>query len=127
MKLMNKRPYDSGVLIIGAGALILAIGLIAFQGYYGVGDHSGTDLILILVGTLSGIGMVASGALSLVIPEKHKLLGAIAMILSISSFAGTSGGLYIGAIGGLLGGIMGISWHGSSRAKGSEKGSSQDQ
>lgn len=110
MKFVNKRPYDSAILIMGSGALILAIGLIALKGYFGVGDQSTVDLYLILTGTLAGAGIIGTGALSLVFPDRNRILGVLAMLLSFLSFAGTSGGLYIGAIGGLLGGIMAISW-----------------
>ena len=111
MKLLSKRPYDSAIVVAASGALVLAIGIVALRGYFEVGDQSAVDMYAILTGTLAGAGIIASGILSLVIPEKHRMLGAAAMILSVLSFVGTSGGLYIGAIGGLLGGIMGISWH----------------
>jgi len=111
MKVLNKRPYDSGILAMGSGALILAIGIIAIRGFFDVGDQSVLELIAILIGTLSGAGIIATGAVLLIFPDRHRILGAITMVLSVTSFAGTSGGLYIGAIGGLLGGIMSISWH----------------
>lgn len=110
MKFVNRRPLDSALLIMGSGALIISIGIIALRGYFGVGDTSSLDLYLIMIGTAAGACVIISGALSLVFPDRSKLLGVVTMIFSVLSFPGTSGGLYIGAIGGLLGGIMGISW-----------------
>lgn len=111
MRGANSRPYDSSILTVASGGLILAIGLIAVKGYFGVGDQSTVDLIEIVIGTLSGAFMIAAGGLLVLFPARNKLLGATTMLLAIVSFSGTSGGLYLGAIGGLLAGIMSISWH----------------
>lgn len=123
MGLLSNRPYDSSFLTIAAGAFILAMGIIALTGYFAVGDHSTADLIEILIGTAAAAGIIITGILLLLKPDRHRMLGAVILILSVATFSGTSGGLYIGVIGTFLGGIMSITWH-QKNSKSVESGNS---
>ena len=58
-----------------------------------------------------GTGIIAVSILSLYYPGKHFMLGSLIILLSIASWYGTSGGLIIGFIIGVIGGFMTLSWH----------------
>jgi len=54
---------------------------------------------------------IPASILSLYYTERHALLGALIIAFSISSWYGTSGGLIIGFIVGVIGGFMTLTWH----------------
>lgn len=111
MKFTSKRPWDSSIVTISAGAFIVAIGTIAIKGYFNSGDTSTLDLALIAFGTSSGVIVALSGILAIYYTSSHSLLGIAAIAFSVTSFVGTSGGLYVGAFIGIIGGAMTVSWH----------------
>lgn len=111
MKYTEKRPLDSSIVIILSGAFIVAIGVIGLVALHAAGDRSIVHLLEVITGTTSGAGVVISGTIALKLPEKHAMMGVIAILLGALSFMGTSGGLFLGAFGSIIGGVMSISWH----------------
>ncbi len=117
MKVAEKKPTDSSVVVMGGGAFIIIIGILAIHAYFVSSDASAIDLAEIITGTLAGAGVVLTGVFSLFYPHRHGILGVLAILLSVASFVGTSGGLYIGAFVSIIGAAMTISWHpGKSRS-----------
>ncbi|MHB1708247.1 MAG: DUF6114 domain-containing protein [Thermoplasmataceae archaeon] len=101
MARIEKSIIDSAVASAVAGFLIAGVGItILVHGF-----------LFGLVGTGWGAGIVAASIISLYYPNRHFLLGSLIIILSIASWYGTSGGLIIGFIIGVIGGFMTLTWH----------------
>lgn len=115
MKFTSNRPLDSSIVTIAAGAFIITIGAIALHGYFDSRDTSIIDLLLISFGTSSGAIVVLSGIMAIFYTKRHGLLGVTAIAFSVTSFIGTSGGLYVGAFIGIIGGAMTVSWNPSEK------------
>ncbi|MDA4118468.1 MAG: DUF6114 domain-containing protein [Thaumarchaeota archaeon] len=62
-----------------------------------------------LFGLISGIIVLVSGAMIRTNPSQRTLWGVLILVFSVLSFFGT-GGFVIGAILGILGGIMTLTW-----------------
>jgi len=101
MARIERTIVDSGIASAAAGAIIAGVGVtILVHGF-----------IFGLVGVAWGGGIIAASILSLYYPGRHALLGALIIVFSISSWYGTSGGLIIGFIIGVIGGFMTLTWH----------------
>ncbi len=101
MARIEKSIIDSAVASAAAGFIIAGVGItILVHGF-----------LFGLVGVAWGTGIIAVSILSLYYPGKHFMLGSLIIILSIASWYGTSGGLIIGFIIGVIGGFMTLSWH----------------
>ncbi len=101
MARIEKSIIDSAVASAAAGFIIAGVGItILIHGF-----------LFGLVGVAWGTGIIAVSILSLYYPGKHFMLGSLIIILSIASWYGTSGGLIIGFIIGVIGGFMTLSWH----------------
>jgi hypothetical protein len=98
------RPVIGGTFILIAGALVTWVGIniapILFM------PRSG----LYWMGMIVGLAICAVAFLSLSFAENHMTLGITAIILSIVSFLGAAGGMFIGGILGILGGSMVLAW-----------------
>ncbi|MCL5667889.1 MAG: DUF6114 domain-containing protein, partial [Candidatus Thermoplasmatota archaeon] len=100
MARIEKSIIDSAVASAAAGFIIAGVGItILVHGF-----------LFGLVGVAWGTGIIAVSILSLYYPGKHFMLGSLIIILSIASWYGTSGGLIIGFIIGVIGGFMTLSW-----------------
>jgi Family of unknown function (DUF6114) len=75
-----------------------------FQGFVG-GVLTGVGLF----GLVSGLIVVGSGFMLRIHPEHRSAFGVLILVFSVLSFFG-SGGFVIGAILGIIGGIMTLSW-----------------
>jgi Family of unknown function (DUF6114) len=62
-----------------------------------------------LAGLISGLVVLGSGIMLRIHPEQSTLFGVLMLIFSVVSFFG-SGGFVIGAILGIAGGVMTLSW-----------------
>jgi|YelNatPaOPRAMG01_1025707.scaffolds.fasta_scaffold218897_1 hypothetical protein len=101
MARIEKSIIDSAVASAAAGFVIAGVGItILVHGF-----------IFGLIGIAWGGGIVAASIISLYYPNRHFLLGSLIIILSIASWYGTSGGLIIGFIIGVIGGFMTVTWH----------------
>ncbi len=101
MARIEKSIIDSAVASAAAGFIIAGVGItILIHGF-----------LFGLVGVAWGTGIIAVSILSLYYPGKHFMLGSLIILLSIASWYGTSGGLIIGFIIGVIGGFMTLSWH----------------
>lgn len=98
------RPVIGGFFILIAGALVTWIGInlapILFL------PRSG----LYWMGMIVGLAICAVAFLSCTFTENHLALGITAIILSIISFLGAAGGMFIGGILGIIGGAMVLAW-----------------
>lgn len=98
------RPAIGGVFILIAGILVTWIGInlapILFL------PRSG----LYWMGMIVGLAICAVAFLSCTFTEKHMSIGITAIILSIISFLGAAGGMFIGGILGIIGGAMVLAW-----------------
>lgn len=98
------RPIIGGILIFIAGLLVSWVGIniapILFM------PKSG----LYWMGMIVGLAMCATACLTFAFSEQHLTVGIAAIILSILSFLGASGGLVIGGLLGILGGSMVLAW-----------------
>ncbi len=125
----------AGSLMIAAGLLILAVSAFViphmntyfssgnFPRPYGgyppfnaTGGFQGIPSfvrgIVSVVGSLeliAGVVVVSSGAMLRSKPDQRVLWGTLILVLSVLSFFG-SGGFVIGAILGIIGGIMALTW-----------------
>ena len=98
---IEKSIIDSAVASVFAGIVIAGVGItILVHGF-----------LLGVVGIAWGTGIIAASILSLYYPGKHFMLGSLIILLSIASWYGTSGGLIIGFIIGVIGGFMTLTWH----------------
>ena len=60
-------------------------------------------------GLVAGIIVLLSGILLRTSPQNHSIWGVLIIVFSVVSFFGT-GGFVIGAILGIIGGIMALTW-----------------
>ncbi len=60
-------------------------------------------------GLISGLVVLGSGIMLRIHPEQSTVFGVLILVFSVLSFFG-SGGFVIGAILGIIGGIMTLSW-----------------
>jgi hypothetical protein len=103
----------AGILILIGGALI-AFDNSAISptfGYLATGGTSatGTTVMAIgIIGIIMGLVVVLSGVMISSKPDKAKMWGAVAVVLSILSWFTAVGGIVVGFILGLAGGIMAI-------------------
>ena len=101
MARIEKSIIDSAVASAAAGFVIAGVGItILVHGF-----------VFGMVGIAWGTGIVAASVISLYYPNRHFLLGSLIILLSIASWYGTSGGLIIGFIIGVIGGFMTLTWH----------------
>lgn len=63
-----------------------------------------------VLGVLTGVAMIALAILVHMFPVRHQLLGGLVVTLSLVSWVGALGGLFIGFLLGLIGGILAIAW-----------------
>lgn len=114
------KPYPSaafilsligGILIILDAIVVAAAAAIVGAAIAGVLPGLGALLIaLAVVGLIFGI-IILIGAFQLRShPESAKMWGIVILILSLISFIG-GGGFYLGAILGIIGGILALVWH----------------
>jgi hypothetical protein len=96
----------AGILIILGGLVWLLAGSVIAVGF-GIGLGAA---ILGLIGIIVGI-IVIYGAMRLnTNPNEHLTWGAVILILSILSLVFAGGGFYIGAVLGIIGGVLAIIW-----------------
>jgi hypothetical protein len=62
-----------------------------------------------LAGLISGLVVLGSGIMLRIHPEQSMVFGVLILVFSVLSFFG-SGGFVIGAILGIVGGVMTLSW-----------------
>lgn len=98
------RPVIGGTLIFIAGVLVTWVGIniapILFM------PKSG----LYWMGLIVGLAIFAVACLAFAFADLHLTLGITAIILSIMSFLGAAGGLFLGGMLGILGGAMVLAW-----------------
>jgi hypothetical protein len=63
-----------------------------------------------LFGLVSGIVVLVSGVMLRTSPSQRTLWGTLILVFSVLSFLGT-GGFIVGAILGIIGGVMALTWH----------------
>jgi hypothetical protein len=106
----RNRNLDAAVVSAAGGIIILYVGLIGLKLVLFGGDTAASDLSEVIAGTLWGILIIIFSALLFLDNKRSKIYGSAIMVLSIASWYGTSGGLFIGFVITLLGGIMGFVW-----------------
>jgi hypothetical protein len=99
-----------GILILVGGVLIAFYNSsIKFFGYLANGGTSGTNVTIVgVLGIIMGLIVILSGVMISSKPDKAKMWGAVAVVLSIVSWFTAVGGIVVGFILGLVGGIMAI-------------------
>lgn len=90
-------------------------GMMGGYGFYGFGYGSGWMIGLSLAGLVSGIIVVIGAIMLNVRPAEHITWGIIVLIFSIVSFTGM-GGYFIGAILGIAGGALALSYRSTGTA-----------
>ena len=128
----QERPSVAVILSLVGGALMLIGGGISFimtlygwgfgmmagfggmmGGYQGMMGSFGVPFgfmgSLMLVGLVSGILVIICAVMLNTRPAEHGAWGIVIVIFSIVSFVGT-GGFFIGAILGIIGGAFAIGW-----------------
>jgi hypothetical protein len=70
---------------------------------------SGITAVVGTLGLVSGIIVLLSGVMMRIHPEQHTIFGVLVLVFSVLSFFGF-GGFIIGAILGIIGGIMAMTW-----------------
>jgi hypothetical protein len=129
----QKRPSTAIILSIVGGALILLGGLVMFamlvyyDGNFGMmnwfggmmggyghmmggADYSyGLTVAFMLAGLVSGAIVIAGALILNAHPSQYITWGIVILIFSVISFLGM-GGFFIGAILGIVGGALALSW-----------------
>ncbi|WP_335999593.1 DUF6114 domain-containing protein [Halorientalis halophila] len=101
----DNRPLIGPIVVALAGLVIAAVPL-QFAGVFGAigaGDAP-------MVGLAIGVGLVLTGVAARVRPTFTSELGAVAIVLSLSSVFGALGGLGVGLLLGVLGGSLCVAW-----------------
>ena len=102
--------FISGGLVIGG----------MMSGYHTMMGNLGTLNSFIgglsLIGLVSGIFVIIGAIMVNTRPIEHASWGLIILVFSITSFLGT-GGFIIGAILGIMGGVLAMSWKPGSKAQ----------
>ncbi len=80
----------------------------------GLGFHSSFMQGFALLGFLSGIMVILGAVMFNTLPLESIMWGAIVLVFSIISFLGM-GGFFIGAVLGITGGALALSWRPTSR------------
>jgi len=103
--------YNSGGMMGGFGGMMG--GYQGMMGNWGVpfGFMGGLSLIGLVAGTLVIIGALMLNAR----PAEHTAWGVVILVFSIVSFLGM-GGFFIGALLGIAGGALALSWRPISKA-----------
>ncbi len=104
------RNLDAAVVSAIGGLIILYVGLIGLKLVLFGGDTVTSDLSEVIAGTLWGVLIVIFSSLLFFDNKRSKIYGSAIIILSIASWYGTSGGLFVGFVIAMLGGIMGLVW-----------------
>ncbi|MBE3552015.1 MAG: hypothetical protein IMX06_04010 [Kyrpidia tusciae] len=105
--LNRSRPAWGGLLSLGAGGLVLWVGISIAPLLFLPGSG------LMWAGLVIGSCMAAAALLSLVIPRSHSVIGITLILLSILSFVGAAGGLVVGGLLGVIGGSLVFAWQGT--------------
>lgn len=126
------RPETAFILSLIAGLLIIVGGVIMillmsmgfwWMGMYG-GHYSmmgftaanfGLLYALLLFGIVCGAIVIVSSAMLYRQPGQHSIWGAIILAFSLLSLIGM-GGFFVGAVVGIVGGTLAITWSGAGRA-----------
>ncbi len=127
---MEKQPSVAVILSLIGGALMLLSGVLmsmmfiygggffgmmggmmgGFQGMMGsFGIPFGFMGGLFLIGFISGILVIIGAIMLSVRPTEHTAWGIVILVFSVISFFGT-GGFFIGAILGIIGGALALTW-----------------
>lgn len=84
-----------------------------YGGYYGMmrGFGFGTGWLygIVVVGIVSGIGVLIGAIMLYRQPSQAVTWGVVILVFSVVSFLGM-GGFFVGAILGIVGGILGLTW-----------------
>ncbi|HYB92870.1 MAG TPA: DUF6114 domain-containing protein [archaeon] len=100
-----------GIIILLVGFVVMVVGAIVSFFIGGLGGIFG------LLGVAWCILMIICAFMLNSQPEQHVIWGVLILVLSLLSWVGAFGGLFIGFLLGLIGGILGISWKPSATAK----------
>jgi hypothetical protein len=110
-----------GILILLCGMLIAAVGafILPYIDYTKMqtpanvinlpGLVSGVVTMVGLFGLISGIIVLASAVMLRMYPTQRKTWGVLMLVFSVLSFFGV-GGFVVGAIMGIVGGVMTLTW-----------------
>jgi hypothetical protein len=79
-------------------------------GYYGTGGYGGWFYLLAAVGLVSGVIILLGSVMLYSRPGKAQTWGALILTFSVVSFFGM-GGFLLGAILGIVGGVLALTWH----------------
>lgn len=107
---IKNRNLDAAIVSAAGGLVILYVGLIGLKLVLLGGDTVSADIAEVIAGTLWGILILVFSALLFFDTKRSRIYGAAIMVLSLASWYGTSGGLFVGFVVTLLGGIMGFVW-----------------
>ncbi len=125
----EERPYPAfvisliGGIIILFGSIIMAFfvnygyGMMGFYGghYMMMGTYSVTNAfmyIILAVGLVCGIVILVAAIMLYNHPHETKSWGTVILVVSIISLIGL-GGFFVGAILGIVGGVLALTWSGS--------------
>lgn len=100
----GSRPFWGGLFTLVAGFVIafLPLGPLWYYVHAGVGA---------IMGELIGVGLLAVGVFTWLMPSHHRSLGPLAVGLGLVAFPLTNlGGLIVGTVAGILGGAMTFGW-----------------
>ncbi|MBX6396218.1 MAG: hypothetical protein IRY98_11080 [Alicyclobacillaceae bacterium] len=100
---VRKRPRAGLILVCLSGLLILWIPANLYWLAFVPGSFA-------FAGLLFGTLVLACGVLGWFMPRYVRLLGALAMIISIVSVIGALGGMILGTLLGIIGGALCIAW-----------------
>jgi len=127
----TERPMAAFILSIAAGILIVigsvVMVLMMSFGYWwmGMSDghysmmglttiNTGNLFILLLLGAFCGVIIIISSILMYLRPKRARTWGWLILLFSLLSLF-EMGGFFVGAILGILGGYLAITWQGSRR------------
>ncbi|PTX60769.1 hypothetical protein C8P63_10879 [Melghirimyces profundicolus] len=109
----KKRPKLALTLVCLSGLFILWIPVNLYWLAFVPGSFA-------FAGLMFGVLVLSCGVLGWLMPQYVRLLGAFAMILSITSIIGALGGLIIGTVLGIVGGALCLAWGPASPGTGEE-------
>jgi hypothetical protein len=112
-----------GILMILSGAIFSMFGFTGFGmmggyrgmmgGYWGMmgsfGFPFGFMMFFSLIGVVSGVLVIIGAVMLNTHSSEHTTWGIIVLVFSMISFLG-SGGFFVGAILGIIGGVFALSW-----------------
>ncbi len=113
-------PIDSGIVSLLGAIVILYVGVRSVLISSTIAGLSGTDLIAMEFGMVTGVILTVSSLLVMLGTLYTRILGAIIVGFSLLSWIGTEGGFTFGFVLCFLGGIMAVSWKGKRRPSGSK-------